>query len=220
MRALEVFKGTGSVGKVFEAAGWEVISVDILPKYEPTHTADILDFDYRQYEPGYFDYIHFSPPCTEYSRVMTRRPRRFDEADALVNRSLEMLVYFRPRWWTIENPYTGYLKTRPMMQHLKPFHKRCCYCKYSEGDETWSYKKETSIWTNIQWTPRPPCCKSTPCVWYSGKNHPMHAQTGDANPRRERLQGSTRLTRERVYSMPPALIAEWLQCILEETLNV
>jgi hypothetical protein len=48
----------------------------------------------------------------------------------------------------------------------------------------------------------------------------MHAQTGDANPRRERLQGSTRLTRERVYSMPPALIAEWLQCILEETLNV
>ena len=216
MRVLEVFKGTGSVGKVFEQADWEVISVDIESRYVPTHVENVLTWDYRQYPPGYFDYAHFSPPCTEYSRVMTARPRRLDEADALVNRSLEILMYFRPRWWTIENPYGGLMKTRPMMQFLKPFLKRCCYCMYSEGDETWCYKKDTAIWTNIQWTPRPVCCKASPCEWFDGKCHPMCAQTHDPMPRANRLAGSTKLTRDRVFSMPPALIAEWLDCIQDE----
>jgi hypothetical protein len=217
MRVLEVFKGTGSVGKVFEDAGCEVISVDLEARFNPTHLANVLEWDYTQYPPGHFDYAHFSPPCTEYSRAMTGRPRRLDEADLLVNRVLEMLVYFRPRWWTIENPYTGLLKTRPIMQFLRPFLKRCCYCIYSEGDETWCYRKETAIWTNIQWTPRPVCCKSAPCMWLDGGRHPLHAQGGGSRFRGDhQFHGPRTLTRERLYSMPPALITEWLECIRGE----
>ena len=217
MRVLEIFKGTGSVGKVFEQAGWEVVSVDVESRYDPTHVANVLEWDYKIYPPGYFDYCHFSPPCTEYSQVMTARPRRLEEADALVNRALEMLVYFRPRWFTFENPWGGLLKHRPMMQCLKPFLKRCCYCIYSEGDETWCYRKETAIWTNIKWTPRPLCRKNTPCEWFDGKCHPLCAQTHDPKPRANRLSGPTKLSRERVFSMPPALIREWLECIQEES---
>ena len=61
MRVLEVFQGTGSVGKVFECVGWQVISVDVESRFEPTHLTDVLAWDYRQYPPGYFDYAHFNP---------------------------------------------------------------------------------------------------------------------------------------------------------------
>ena len=202
MRCLEVFKGTGSVGKVFEAAGWEVTSMDIEAKFEPTFCVDVLKWDYWQYPPGHFDYVHLSPPCTEYSKAMTKRPRNLALGDSLVDKALEILVYFRPRWWTLENPYTGMLKSTPVMQHLKPFMQRCCYCKHSEGDETWSYRKETAIWTNLKWKPRPLCHRDSPCQWFNGKTHPLHAQAP--------------LGRVRLYSMPPALIREWLECILAE----
>jgi len=202
MRCLEVFKGTGSVGKVFEAAGWEVTSVDIEHRFQPTHCVDVLEWDYaKQYPPGHFDYVHLSPPCTEFSIALNHRPRNLELGDRLVDKALEILMFYRPRWWTLENPYSGMLKSRPAMQHMKPFMRRCCYCKYSEGDDTWSYRKETAIWTNLKWKPRPLCHRDSPCQWFNGKAHPIEAQ---------------HLARARLYSMPPALIREWLAAILAE----
>ena len=180
-RLLELFAGTGSVGKVFEAAGWEVVSVDSVPAFGPTICVDIMQWDYRIYPPGHFDFVHASPPCTEFSRALTSRPRDLEAGDVLVNKTLEILTYFRPRWWTIENPHTGLLKTRANMFHLKTFMRRVCYCKYSpKDDDSWSYRKDTSIWTNLEWTPRPLCTKATPCKWMQGGSHPRVAQRGEA----------------------------------------
>ena len=47
-RLLELFCGTKSVGRAFEAAGWEVVSLDIVSKFEPTILCDIR----RRREPG------------------------------------------------------------------------------------------------------------------------------------------------------------------------
>ena len=55
----------------FERIGWDVTSVDMVAKFNPTHLANILEFDYKQYPPGHFDFLWASPPCTEFSIAKT-----------------------------------------------------------------------------------------------------------------------------------------------------
>ena len=47
---------------------------------------------------GYFDMIWASPPCTEYSRALTRRPRRLEEGDRAAIRTVELIRDLRPRF--------------------------------------------------------------------------------------------------------------------------
>ena len=63
MRLLELFSGTKSVGRAFEALGWEVTSLDADATTRPSICADIREWDYRTYPPGHFDLIWASPVC-------------------------------------------------------------------------------------------------------------------------------------------------------------
>ena len=121
-RLLELFCGTKSVGRAFEAAGWEVVSLDIVSKFEPTILCDIRSWDYTTF-PGHFDMVWASPVCTEYSRALTTRPRRLLKNDALVLHALEIIAHFDPLMWIVENPATGLLKTRLPWVDVT-------YCKY------------------------------------------------------------------------------------------
>ena len=151
-RLLELFCGTKSVGRAFEAAGWEVVSLDIVSKFEPTILCDIRSWDYTTFPPGHFDMVWASPVCTEYSRVLTTRPRRLLEGDALVLSALEIIAHFDPLMWVIENPATGLLKTRPFMEPLPWVD--VTYCMYGT-----LYRKQTRLWTNMRWRPRRGLCK-------------------------------------------------------------
>ena len=66
-KALVLFKGTGSIDRELSAAGWEVDSLDILKKFEPTFCCDITNWDYSALPQGYYDFIWASPVCTEFS---------------------------------------------------------------------------------------------------------------------------------------------------------
>ena len=67
----------------------------------PGICADIREWDYRTYPPGHFDFIWASPVCTEFSRALTRRPRRLEDGDCLVLKTIEIIGYLRPRWWAV-----------------------------------------------------------------------------------------------------------------------
>ena len=92
MRLLELFSGTGSVGNVAKDMGYDVISVD--RDMIATHRCDIMQWDYRQYPPKYFDVLWASPPCTEYSRALTTRPRDIEGANVILQQTLDILEYF------------------------------------------------------------------------------------------------------------------------------
>lgn len=144
MRLLELFSGTKSVSKAVGHLYDEVVSVDILNKNNPTHCVDILQWDYKQYPVGYFDAIWASPPCTEYSFILHSRPdrpRNLVLANNIVKRTLEIIEYFNPDKWFIENPQTGLLKEQDIMLGI-PYYD-IDYCRYSE----WGYRKRTRIWT-------------------------------------------------------------------------
>lgn len=116
MKVLELFSGTGSVGKCCKELGWDVVSVDLLLPAD--HKVDIMDFNYKQYEKNDFDIVWASPPCTEYSKAKSVGVRDIEGANKLVKKAIEIIEYFKPEWWFIENPQTGLLKNHILIEHI------------------------------------------------------------------------------------------------------
>ena len=160
MKLLELFSGTKSVGKVAEKLGYEVISLDLK---DADINCNILDWDYTTYEQGYFDVIWASPPCTEYSKAKSTGVRKIDYANKIVLRTLDIIEYFNPKYYIVENPQTGLLKSQSFMTGL-PF-VDIDYCKYGLP-----YRKRTRLWNNVcHWSPKPLCKKD--CGNMEGNKH-------------------------------------------------
>jgi hypothetical protein len=151
MKVLELFCGTKSVGNVWEQYGWEITSVDIEKKFSPDILANVLDWDYKIYQPGYFDVIWASPPCTCFSALkksnigrgkMTRESfnKELDEIGIpLLRKTEEIITYFNPTYWFMENPMSGDMKKYTIFDNWTDV----AYCRYG-----FPYKKATRIWTN------------------------------------------------------------------------
>jgi len=171
IKVLELFSGTGSVGKCCKELGWDVVSVDLLLPAD--HEVDIMDFDYKQYPQDTFDIIWASPPCTEYSNlkncwlgrpdkngdILTREilEEKRKESDKLIAKTLEIINYFKCELWFMENPQRGQLKDREIVKDI-PFYD-VSYCMYSD----WGYEKRTRIWTNKKDWNNLICDKSGAC---------------------------------------------------------
>ena len=120
MNVLDVFSGTGSIGKCCKELGWNVVSVDLLLPAD--HEVDIMDFDYKQYPQDYFSIIWSSPPCTFYSNlqncwlgrkkkdgtILTKEllEQHRKDSDKLILKTLEIIEYFNPELWYMENQKT------------------------------------------------------------------------------------------------------------------
>jgi len=186
VKVLELFSGTGSVGKCCKELGWDVVSVDMLLPAD--HQVDIMDFDYKQYPKDDFDIVWASPPCTNYSKlqdgwlgrkrkgeIYTKeiQEKEMKEDDKLVLKTLEIIDYFKPHYWFIENPAASKMKDRPFMID-KPFH-IVDYCMYSD----WGYRKRTRIWTNKKEWVGKMCDGKGTCGNMVGKLHKTNLGNAD-----------------------------------------
>ena len=172
---LELFAGTGSIGRAFARRDFRTVSLDIATTKNctPTVLADIRAWDFKSSPYQRFDIIWSSPPCTEYSRARTtaNKPRDLEQADALVKTVFNIVDYYKPKFWFLENPDTGMLKKRPMMTGIRRV--RLDYCMYGTP-----YRKRTSIWGKFppSWIPRPLCTGK--CGFVTNGRHWSSAQQG------------------------------------------
>jgi len=207
MRVLELFSGTGSVGKVCKNLDWDVVSVDLILPAD--HQCDIMDFDYKQYPKDYFDIVWASPPCTNYSKLQDSwigRMRKGEiyskevqesemkEDDKLVLKTLEIINYFNPHYWFIENPATSRMKDRPFMKDINNY--VVDYCMYSD----WGYRKRTRIWTNR--TDFKPLLCNKQCGNMVGNLH----KTNLGNTERKQKTKGNSLSQHERYRIPKDLI--------------
>jgi hypothetical protein len=195
---LELFSGTGSIGRAFRELGWQVTSVDIDPRFVPDICRDVMELDAGEVQAVYgnVDLLWASPPCTQYScaRTTARTPRDLVGSDALVAHVLDLADALFCNF-LIENPHSGLLKTRPVVQGIPM--RVLDYCRYGTP-----YRKRTSIWTNTGYVPRRPLCRKD-CDSSDGRVHLRRAQ---------RTGAGYRNTLEELYHIPPALcdgIAHW-----------
>ena len=195
---LELFSGTGSIGKAFADIGWDVVSLDRDPRYNPTVCQDILTWDYElAYPRGSFQFIWASPDCTQYSRARTtgKKPRDLEAADNLVRKTLEIVSFYQCPF-AFENPESGLLKTRTVVQGIP--YDDTSYCHYG-----YSYRKNTRIWNSLgdYMALIPKCSMMNPCQHMSkfGK-HPQSAQRGPCRGKKNDV-----CTLDELHSIPPSL---------------
>lgn len=161
-RLLELFCGTKSVGKVFSDDGYEVISLDYNKKFDATITEDILTWDYTKYSTGYFDVIWASPDCTTWSLATGGKYRtktnifglnnqhqdKTNIGNNMVLKVIEIIKYFKPKSWFIENP-RALLKWFPPLQDFIRESNGNMNIVYYANYNNWGFPKPTNIWSNL-----------------------------------------------------------------------
>lgn len=197
MRLLELFCGSKSVSKAVGHLFDEVINVDINPEYKPTICVNMLEWDYKVYPRGYFDVVWASPPCEHFSCLNHARPEKVPDlvlADSLVKKAIEIIDYFSPEKFFIENPQSGSLKEREYMECIPYID--LDYCQFSD----WGYRKRTRIWTCID--KDSVLCNKRTCPYVENGRHKN--ALGNSTYKEHRSEGVQRILSR--YAIPPQLI--------------
>lgn len=179
MKILELFAGTRSIGKEFEAKGHEVFSIEWDEKFKDidwhTDIGTITAEDILQ-RFGRPDVIWASPDCTTFSIAAISHHRKKNPVtgnldpvseyakfcDAVDKNVLRLIEELYPKYYFIENPRGG-MRKMSWMQGIPRY--TVTYCQY-ENDKPANERrmKPTDIWTNHPDPKFKPMCKNgDPC---------------------------------------------------------
>ena len=191
MNHLELFSGTHSFGKVSSVLGYNVVSLDRdldagcpwTDYKSKTHIKeDIMQWNYKVYPKNYFKLITASPVCLWWSHLRRSWVGRKLKAHKnkiitheildndielygvpMVDKVFEIIDYFNPEYFIIENPANG--KMKEYINDLIPYHD----IPYLYGFE---YRKITRFWTNIELKDKKTCTHKKHRLALGHKNYP------------------------------------------------
>ena len=178
MNILDLFAGSRSFSNAAEKFGYNTFTIDIKPFDNIDLVKNILDINCHELTEHLFkkgidkiDCIWASPPCTYFSVASIGKHWHKDHTPKteqavlgiqIVKKTIEIIKFFNPDYYFIENP-RGKLRKLDFMQQFD--RATITYCSYGEDR-----MKPTDIWTNhlssndlfadnkLQgWLPRPMC---------------------------------------------------------------
>jgi hypothetical protein len=141
---LSLFDYTGNWSKPYRDAGFEVIQVDIKLGF------DIFKFDYKNLKNVYG--ILAAVPCTDYAVSGARwfaakdKDGRTDKSNLLVKKTMEIINYFKPTFWVIENPISRIHKLNPGVGKAKFYFHPFEFAHLIENPVEEQYSKKTALY--------------------------------------------------------------------------
>lgn len=147
---LSLFDYSENWPSYYKKNGYETFSIDVKNNF------DILDLIPEEI-PFQVEGILAAPPCTDFASSGAQYWKQKDEDGRteasmnLVSKVLELVEYFKPRFWVIENP-VGRLST--LFPELgKPWyfnpHEFAGWCETEEQQQHERYTKKTGLWGNF-----------------------------------------------------------------------
>jgi len=136
---IDLCAGLGGFSQAFvNDENWEVVKIDINPKFKPTIVADVRYLPLRKdLRP---ELIVASPPCERFSVACTEFPKKgIRQALEVVGACLEAIVDLKPKYWLLENPrgrLRWFIGKPPQTVHL---------CNYGTR-----WRKPTDLWGNVK----------------------------------------------------------------------
>lgn len=157
---LSLFSGTQSWTQFYDKSKYNIYNIDLMYHYSDTLCRNILIWDYKDEIKDKIDIIYASPPCNfyftnmkhgimpSYSRNKGSGNRNYTEYEKklsldLVNKTIEIIEYFKPKFWIIENPRAKMRKHYPKILNREPI--TIDYCRYGVN-----YKKPTDLWLSFE----------------------------------------------------------------------
>lgn len=147
---IDLCSGLGGLSSAFKANGWEVVTVDIEPKFGSTICKDIRQVSKKDIQAvaklSLEDYeeiiVVASPPCQRFSFGNRMFPKKgVREALEIVGSVFELIADIRPNHWIVENP-----KGRLRWFIGKPT------SSINLSDYGSKYLKPTDLWHNLTFT--------------------------------------------------------------------
>lgn len=141
---LSLFDLTGNWSKPYRDNGYEVVQVDL------QSGINILTWDYKQIPQDAVYGILAAVPCTDYAVSGARwfaekdKDGRTEESQKLVAKTKEIIEYFNPDFWVIENPVGRIHKLNPWMGKPKIYFHPYEYAGYGCDEDR--YTKKTGLW--------------------------------------------------------------------------
>lgn len=105
---LDLFSGLGGASRPFRDRGWDVVTIDIDPRFTPDVPADVLKLNkddiFWATRSRPVDFLWASPPCVEFARESMPwcRTGKAPSMD-LVLATIALAKQVKPRWFALEN---------------------------------------------------------------------------------------------------------------------